>query len=139
MTISTTGDAILYAALLFILFFFDMFIFYIISALSLQNHRDEVSGQILGINLKKYIKIVLIGISYGFILITLNLMVAIATELTDVTQFLGLIGAIFSVMLSLSWIWTIGIIIWIIFNVINDFRIDKDLKKMMEAAERVIP
>lgn len=134
-----TGDAILYAALLFILFFFDLLVFYIISSLSLQNNRDENSGTIMGINFKKYLKIALIGISYGLVIITLNLMVAVATDLTDLTQFLGLIGAIFSVMLSLAWVWTVAIIIWIVFNILNDFKIHKDLLRKMEELDRIIP
>lgn len=133
-----TGDAILYAVLLFILFCFDLIVFYIIAVLNLQNHRDDYSGEIMGVNLQKYIKIVLIGISYGLVLITLNLMVAIATDLTDVQQFLGLVGFLFSAMLSLAWVWTIGIIIWIIYNIINDQSLVQDLNKMKEAANNSI-
>lgn len=130
----STADSLAYSVLLFIMFLFDMFVVFLIYTLGLSNPRDE-DGNILGISFQKYIKVVLIGLMWGFILITLNLMVALATELTDLTQFEGLLGFLFSSMLSLSWVWTICIIIWIVRMIYNDSTIRKDIERLTKEAE----
>jgi hypothetical protein len=130
-----TGSSLIYGFLLFILLLFIYFWFYVIFSLDLQNERDEVTGQLLGISLKKYIKMVMIGVSYGLILLTLNLMVALSESIQQISQFSGIIGSIFSIMLSLTWVWTLCIIIWIAVVAFNDGKLLRDLKRMLKETE----
>lgn len=136
MTIST-ADALMYSILLLILFLVDIFVAWIAFALKLRNERDE-EGNILSINLQKYLKIITIGILYGLILLTLNLMNAVAQNLADITQFAGIIGGLFSTMLQLAWPWTICIIIWIGIAALQDSKFSKEIKQRFEDSLRSI-
>ena len=125
---STTSDTIFYGILLLILFIVDIFSFYMVFGLTLDNPRNE-EGEVLGISLQKYGKIVVIGLLYGLILLTLNLMNAVSQSLFSIPQFSGIIGGLFLVMLSLAWYWTILIIMWLIYTAYKDSTLYKDLMK----------
>ena len=114
-----SNSGVLYAVLLLILFFMDLLIFYIIFRLSPENFRDG-EGEFVGISIVKYARMVLIGISYGLVLLTLNLMNAAATTLSQISQFSGIIGGLFSLMLNGSWIWTIVMVIWFVITIWKD-------------------
>ena len=119
------------------MFLLDILIIWIIVRLESENPRDE-EGNFVGITLKKYGRIVLIGITYGLILITLNLMNAASLNLSGATQFAGIIGGIFLAMLSVAWIWTLSIIIWIAFVIWDDGRIIKVIKARIEEMENLV-
>ncbi len=128
---------IIYAVLLILMFLLDLLVIFIIIRLEVENPKDE-KGNFIGITLKKYGRIVLIGISYGLILITLNLMNAAALNLSGATQFAGIIGGIFLAMLSVAWIWTLSIIIWIALVIWDDGKIVKEIRARLEEMENVV-
>lgn len=130
----STGNAIIYGFLLFFLLVLNFFLFYVISGLTLQNERDEATGEIIQINVRKYLKIVLIGISYGLVLLTINLMNALALSVGQLTQFSGIISGLFSILLRLAWPWTIGIIVWIILVILQDSKFRKVIEERFEEA-----
>jgi hypothetical protein len=129
-----TSAAILYGFLMLIFLLINFLLFYTIGKLDLQNLRDEETGQIKQINLGKYLKITLIGISYGVILLTLNLINALALVVNQVPQFSGIIGSLFLIMLRLAWPWTIGIIIWLGFAISQDSKFSKEIKQRFDDA-----
>ena len=129
-----SNSGIIYAVLLLIIFAMDLLVFFLIYMLGRENYRDGV-GNFIGISLKKYIRAVLIGISYGLILITLNLMNAAANTTSEITQFAGIIGGIFSAMLSVAWIWTIIIIIWMGIMAWKDGNLIKEIERRIKEAE----
>lgn len=133
MTIAT-GDAILYATLLLVDVVFDFLILWVISSLSFENYENE-SGQFLGVSLKKYVKILLIGVSYGFVILTLNLANAAATNLTGISQFAGTIGNIFSLMLNGTLAWSIFIMTWIVVTIWKDHNAIEGARKLFEEVE----
>ena len=123
-----SNSGIIYAVLLIIIFLMDLLVFFLIYRLGYENYRDD-EGNFIGISLKKYIRAVLIGISYGLILLTLNLMNAMATTTSEISQFAGIIGGIFLAMLSVAWIWALIIIIWIGIMVWKDGNLIKEIQK----------
>ena len=128
------GDTqIFYAVLLTILFFIDLLFLFIIFTLDIGNPKDE-RGNFVGISLKKYGKVAMIGVFYGLILVTLNLMNAIAQSIVGISQFAGIIGGLFLLMLGAAWVWTISIVIWIGIMIWNDGGIIKEVQKRMKLA-----
>ena len=132
-----SNSGIIYSVLLIIIFFLDLLVFIFIFILGNENHKDG-DGNFIGISLKKYGRIVLIGISYGLILITLNLMLSSATNISGISQFAGIIGGIFLAMLSVAWIWTLCIIIWIAIVIWEDGKLIKEIRARMEEIENVV-
>ena len=133
----STSSSISYGFLLLILVLIDFLFFYIISSLDIANFRND-ENEIVQINLKKYVKIVLIGLAYGLILLTLSLMETLALSLGVVTQFSGIIGGIFNILLRLAWPWTVIIIIWIGLTIYNDSNVMKTIKENFEEAQNSI-
>ena len=128
----TTSDSISYIAMLLLFILLDIFAFYIIAVLNLENYKR--GDETIGISLRKYFKIVLIGISYGLVLLTLNLMNAVAINLS-ITQFAGIVGGLFSLMLNGALVWTIIISIWIAITMWKDSILIKEIRKRLEEGE----
>ena len=131
-------SGILYSVLLIILFLFDLLIFYIIFMLDSENPRNESTGEFIGVSLQKYIRMFLIGISYGLVILTLNLMNAVAQNLSGFSQFAGIIGGLFLIMLGGAFAWSMGITIWIFITIIKDGNFIKEIKKQLEEVDRII-
>jgi len=133
-----SNSGVVYGVLMLIIFGMDVLVFFLIFTLGRENYRNE-DGHFIGISLKKYVRAGLIGVSYGLILLTLNLMNAAATTTSEITQFAGIIGGIFLLMLNASWIWTIGIVIWIGIMIWKDGNLIKEIEKRMnEASDAMI-
>ncbi len=128
------NSGVVYGVLLIIFFLMNLIVFYIIAKLNKENFHDE-EGHFVGISLQKYIRVVLIGISYGLIVVTLNLMNAAATTSSQISQFSGIIGGIFSAMLSAAWIWSIIIVIWIAIMAWRDGNFIKEFKDSFQKIE----
>jgi hypothetical protein len=125
---STTSESILYFIFTFIFFGLIILNFYFIIILPGGNIKDE-RGDIMGIVKLKYVRIVLIAISYPLVLILLNFMNGLAINFTSLTIFAGILGFLFETMISGAWIFTLLIIIWIFYNLIRDSNLNKKLKK----------
>lgn len=126
-----SNSGIVYSILLIIMFLLNLLIFYIIFRLEHENPRNEASGEFMGISLKKYIRVFLIGISYGLVLLTLNLMNAATSSLSEISQFSGIIGGLFLLMLGSAWVWTFCIFIWILVLVIKDSHLITEIKQKL--------
>ena len=122
--------------LMLILFGLDLLVFFIIHRLDKENFRDD-QGIFIGISIQKYLRVILIGVSYGLILITLNLMNAAATATQSVSQFAGIIGGIFLAMLSVVWVWTIIIVIWLAVMAWRDGDFVNQMKKKLKELEEI--
>lgn len=127
----STADSILYAVLLILIASIDFFVFYLISVLNSENYRNG-DGEFVGVSLKKYVRILLVGICFPLILITLNLMNAVALQLADITQFAGLIGSFFSIMLDFTIPWVVFIAIWILVTIWKDGNLIKEIQARMD-------
>lgn len=130
------NSGVIYGVLLLIFFFMDLIVFYIISRLNKENFRND-EGIFVGISIQKYLRVILIGISYGLIVVTLNLMNATATTSSQISQFSGIIGGIFSAMLSAAWVWTIIIVIWLAVMSWKDADFVNQMKKKLKELEEM--
>lgn len=121
-------NSIMYS--LFLLLFVGLLVLMVYLSFSIEgdNPKDE-EGNFMSINLKKHLKIIIIGLIYPIFLIILNLMNAIALNLIGIDQFTGTISFLFSTLLSLSWVWTVIIFIWIIYHTWKDSEIKKAIKE----------
>ena len=133
-----SNSGIIYGVLLLIIFGMNILVFFLIYTLGRENYRIE-EGLFVGISLKKYIRVALIGISSGLILLTLNLMNATATTTSEISQFAGIIGGIFVAMLSVAWLWTLSIIIWIGIMIWRDANLIKEIEKRVNEANHSLP
>ena len=122
--------------LMLILFGLDLLVFLIIHRLDKENFRND-EGIFVGISIQKYLRLILIGVSYGLILLTLNLMNAAATATQSVSQFAGIIGGIFLAMLSAAWVWTISIVIWLALMSWKDADFVNQMKKKLKELEEM--
>lgn len=134
--IASTSDSIFYVVLLILSALFDIFLIWLVFALDTGNYKDS-DGEFIGINLKKYGRILLVGVSYFFILLTLNLMLSVAASLSYLSQFAALVGTIFNIMLKLIIPWVIFIFIWMIKMLIKDYNLVQDIKSRLEEVGRI--
>lgn len=138
-TISPSGDhldsskSMLYGILLLFIFLIDGLCLYVIFGLNLDNYRGG-DDEMIGISLKKYLKIFLIGLMYGLVLLTLNLMNVVANNLT-LTQFANIIGGLFQILLRMVIVWTLMICIWILVAAWKDNQLIKEIRKRVDSGE----
>ena len=126
---SSTGESILYFLFTLILFGLLVTMFYFIIVLPGGNEKNEI-GTDIGIVKLKYIRIFLIALVYPFTMILLNLMNGLAVNFTTLSIFSGTIGFLFEIMLRGAWVFTILIFIWIIYLLIKDSNVKKNINKM---------
>ena len=130
LPIPTAGESILYFTFMIILFSILIIMVYFICVLPSGN--DKVDGVVMGIVKLKYLRIFLIAMCYPATVITLNLLNGLASNFVSLTIFSGIIGFLFEVLLRAAWIFTIIIIIWIIYLLVQDSNFKKLIKKMGE-------
>ncbi len=133
-----SNSGVIYGVLMLIVFGLDILVFFFIFFLGRENHKND-DGDFVGISLQKYGRAVLIGVSYGLILITLNLMNAAANTTSEITQFAGIIGGIYLAMLSVAWVWTISVMIWIGIMVWKDANLIKFIQERMDHLSEQFP
>jgi hypothetical protein len=122
----TTGESVLYFLMTIVLFILIFIIFYLIFTLPSKDERDPNKGFIIRIVKLKYLRMVLIGIVYPLIIVVLNLLNGLAVNFATLNIFAGVIGFIFLAMLRVAWVYTIIIILWILYNLLRDTKA-KDL------------
>ena len=113
------GESIIYFILVLILIGLDLLILFLIFVLPSKNNQDDSSKSFQLIKLK-YLRVVLIGIMYPMIIVTLNFVNGLAVNFTSLTMFAGVIGFLFETLLRGAWIYTVIIIIWIVIMLIKD-------------------
>lgn len=130
----TDGESKIYTTIIFIMFFLLSILIFFIFSLPSENERGE-DGAIIGIVKLKYIRIFFIAITYPVTIIILNLMNGLAINFANLTIFAGTLGFLFDIMLRLAWIFTVFIIIWLVYNLIKD----TNFKKAMDYATNPLP
>ncbi len=118
-TVLTTGEAFLYTLMVIFFVLLDLLVLYLIIILPSKNEKDE-SGLLIRIVNLKYVRFVLIGIFYPMIIVTLNLLNGLAVNFANLGIFSGVVGFLFLTMLRVAWIYTVIIILWILYNLIKD-------------------
>ena len=126
---SSTSESILYAVFVTILFGLLIGLFYFIFVLPGENEKDE-RGTIIGIVKLKYLKIMLIALVYPLTMILLNLMNGLAVNFVTLSIFSGIIGFLFETMLRGVWVFSIVIVIWILYNLVRDSNVQKKIAQM---------
>lgn len=125
----SNGESILYAIFIIIIFGGLLLLFYFIIVLPSENEEND-RGTIIGIVKLKYLRIFLIAMMYPLIIILLNLLNGLAVNYTTLTMFSGTLGFLFEVMLRGAWVFTIVIIIWIVYLLVQDSNVKKQLSKL---------
>ena len=126
---SSTGESLLYIIFIVILFLLLLLLLYLIAILPSSNEKDD-QGTPIRITFLKYMRIGLIAITYGVIIIILNLLNGLAVQFTSLTIFAGTIGFLFEIMLRMAWIFTLIMVLWIFYLLIHDSNIMRNIKKL---------
>ncbi len=127
--ISTTSESILYVLFVLILFGLLLTMFYFILIMPNENEKGE-GGVIIGIVKLKYLRVFLIAMTYPVIIIILNLMNGLAVQFTSLTIFSGTLGFLFETMLRGVWIFTLVIILWIFYMLVQDSNVMKNIERL---------
>ena len=125
----STGQSILYVIFIGILFGLIIMLFYFIVVMPKDNERNE-RGEIIKILKLKYLRIFLISLLYPLIIILLNLTNGLAVNFSTLSMFSGILGFLFGVMLRGAWVFTLIIIFWVLYNLIKDSNVKKNIKKL---------
>lgn len=125
----TEGQAIINVFLTLILFGLIVSFAYFIIVIPKENERNSRGDYVKIIKLK-YLRIMFIAFLYPLIIILLNLMNGLAVNFSTLSMFSGIIGFLFEVMLRGAWIFTVVIILWIIYKMIQDSNIQKTINKI---------
>lgn len=125
----TTGESLIYFLFLLILFGILFMMFYFVVALPNRNEQDE-DGNYTRIVKLKYLRILVIALMYPITIIILNLMNGLATQFATLSIFAGTIGFLFEILLRGAWVFTIIIIVWIIYKLVQDSNIYKHISKI---------
>ena len=94
-----------------------------------ENEKNE-NDVVIGVVRLKYLKIVLIAICYPLLIVILNLLNGLAVNFATLEIFAGTLGFFFSTMLNLSWIFIVVMITWVVYLLIRDSNVQKNIDKL---------
>lgn len=126
---SQAGESLLYLLFVSILFGILLVSFYFIIALPKENDRND-NGVFVGIVKLKYLRLLLIVLSYGIIVMILNFLTGLAIQFTSFSIFAGTLGFLFEMMIRLAWPFTVIMILWVFYLLIHDSNIKKNVQKL---------
>lgn len=126
--VASTGDSILYSLFSIMIFGVILVLTFFIIAIPSDNEKDDegFDTKILRI---KYVRIVLIFLLYPLLILLLNFLNGLAVNFTALSMFSGILGFLFTGMMTLSWPFTVVMIVWIIIMLIHDTNVSKKLDK----------
>jgi hypothetical protein len=126
--VASTGDSILYAIFTLISFGWICLLSFFIITMPASNERDDAGfeGKVVKI---KYFRVLLIFLLWPSLILLLNFLNGLAVNFTALSMFSGVLGFLFETMMRLSWPFTILIIVWIIYYLIHDTNINKQLDR----------
>lgn len=125
----SVGESIIYCLFTGVLFFILLSMFYFIIILPSDNDRNE-KNIIIGIVKLKYLRVFLIAICYPILMIILNLMNGLAVNFASLDIFAGTLGFLFETMLRGAWFFTIVIVLWMIYLLIHDSNVMKNINRL---------
>jgi hypothetical protein len=123
-----TSESIFYFLVTLIIFFFFIGMAVITYIMPYNNKRNE-KGEIFFIPKTKYIKLVLIPITYALFVWLLNLLVGISDNFITLGMYYGLITFLFNVCITLSYPLLIFVLIIAVYNILKDIEVHKQIKK----------
>lgn len=125
------GDSIVYFSLLMGVFL--LFLISIVGTflLPFSNKKDEL-GKVTGINVSKYFKVGLIGISYALFSWVLNLLITLSNNYSLLTQYTQFFSMLFLLLNAMAYPFIIIIFILIFVLAWKDFNIMKLLTRGLE-------
>lgn len=126
--ISSTGDSILYALFSVILFGVIFALSFIIFTMPSKNETDEGGFETKVFRIK-YFRAFFIFLLYPLIILLLNFLNGLAVNFTALSLFSGILGFLFETMIRLVWPFTIIIFAWIIFMLVHDTNVNKQLDR----------
>lgn len=125
----TTGRGLVYILLTLLMFVLFCFALGINIILPFENERN-FRGQITKIIRWKYVKIMMIPVTYGLFVWFLNLLLNISNSLIDKFDiYNAMISFLFSTFISLSWAVFVVCLVWVIFVFIRDLGWREQIKK----------
>lgn len=127
-----TGESLLYFILTggFLLLFF-LFLYFAI-ATPYGNDIDE-KGAVIKITKLKYWKLLFIAMTYLFFILFLNVLVGISVNFVSLTIFSGILGFLFTALMSLSYPLGIVILVISLWEIVRDANIQKNIDKFGSA------
>jgi len=125
----TEGQAIINVFLTLMFFGLVILFFYFIVVIPKENEKNS-RGDDMRIVKMKYIRIFFIAITYPLIIILLNLMNGLANNFSTLSMFSGTLGFLFEVLLKGAWIWTLIMILWLLYKAIQDSNVSKNINKI---------
>ena len=126
--ILSEGDSRMYTLFTMILFGAILIISFFVFTMPSKNERDE-EGFETGILKIKYVRVFFIALIYPLIILLLNFLNGLAVNFTALSLFSGILGFLFETLLRLSWPFTIIIFGWIIFMLVHDTNVKKQLDR----------
>lgn len=124
-----TGESIVYVFLTVVLFGLISMFFYFILVMPKDNEQNS-RGEYTKIVKMKYLRILFIAILYPLIIVLLNLMNGLAINFATLSIFSGIIGFLFEVMLRGAWVFTVVILLWVIYKGIQDTNVKKAINNL---------
>jgi len=125
----TIPESIIYVLFTVILFGLFLTMLFFITTLPNENSKNE-NDVVIGIVKLKYIRILLIAICYPVFLIMLNLLNGLAINFASLGIFAGTLSFFFQTLMSLAWVFTVIIILWIFYLLIKDSNVQKNIDKL---------
>lgn len=107
--------------------------FYFMLITPYSNQMNEKQNLVIRVTRTKYIKLGLILITYGLFTWFLNIMIGLSENFVSLTMYYGLFGGIFWIMNALSLPVSIIIIVIMLFEIVRDANIQKNIKALGSA------
>lgn len=127
----TVENSIIYSTLLFSVFLLFMMCLVGMFLLPFGN-KEDVTGKIIGVNIAKYFKVGLIGISYALFAWVLNLLIALSINFSTLTQYTNFFSMLFKLITALAYPLIIIVIILIFVLAWKDFNLMKLLGRGLD-------
>jgi hypothetical protein len=133
----SVGQSMLYVVFIFIVFLVICLLFYFVLVIPGGNERDE-NGNFVGIIKMKYLRVFFIAFIYGLIIVLLNLLNGLAVNFVTLTMFAGVIGNLFQIMIRVSWVFTIILVLWLLYMMVHDSNLKKEIRSIERLGSRGI-
>lgn len=124
----TTQESLIYILLTAGVFLIFGLSFYFAIAIPYSNKKNE-KGAIIQITKTKYIKILMIGVTYALFVWFLNLLIGVSNNFTNLTLYYGFISFLFITFINLTLPFSIFLLVLAFFEIIRDSNVMNEIKK----------
>lgn len=123
------GESLIYILFIVILFSLVIFSLYFIFVLPKENEKDERGFENKLVKLK-YLRVLLLGITYGLFVVIMNLLTGLSVRFTSFGIFEGTIGFLFETLIRVSWPFYFILVVWVLYMLIHDSNVARNLNKL---------